>query len=572
MKISLINLNLVAQDAIGTCLINQARLFLRRGDDVHIYVCYPPEGVPEELAAHISVVTLADLIGGRCQHFDQSDLFIYHYPSRHPLMESIKGIERGVVIFYYHNVTPPELWGTSDGRDELARGVAGITLAHYADMVIADSPFNADELIERGGVDRSRVWVLPLAVSFDRFSPGPKNAQLVQHYGLEGQRVIMFVGRMAGNKRIDLLIEALALVKARIPNVKLLLVGDCDSSTIYREISERARKRAAELGVMADVIFTGRVDELPDYYRTADGYVTASLHEGFGVPLIEAMASGVPVIASRAGAMPWVLGEAGLLCEPGDARDLSNKIVELFQDDARRKELIQRGLERARDFSIARYEDGLLKAIDGITQPVLTSGLRAIPLEPASALVLERTVEAMLTDDVRELSVHCDVALRDYVVRSNAPLVGPLIAWVRRNLTSHLREPYLDPTVERQVEFNRRVADLLLRINDLRAGRLHRETGRLPRQIDAPEAQSSGIELQTNQTVDLDARLRLIESRLDSLAAQVDLLAAQFRLHPDPSALEQQVEQTRTVMQSVRQELSSNDQTHGHNINSGANP
>ena len=572
MRVSIINLNLVAQDAIGMCLINQGRLFMRRGDDVHFYICHPTEGAPEEIDAHTSVVTLADLIGGRHPHFSQSDLFIYHYPGRHPLMESIKGIERGMVIFYYHNVTPPELWGTSDGRDELARGVAGISLAHYADLAIADSPFNADELVERAGVDRSRLYVLPLAVPFDKFTPGPKSAQLIQRYHLEGQRVLMFVGRMAGNKRIDLLVEALALVKSHVPNVKLLLVGDRDGSPVYREISERARKRAAELGVMADVIFTGRVEELPDYYRTADGYVTASLHEGFGMPLIEAMASGVPVIASRAGAMPWVLGEAGLLCEPGDARDLGNKIVELFQDDARRNELIRRGLERARDFSVARYEDGLLKAIDGIMPPVLTSGLRAIPLEPASALVLERTVEAMLADDVRELAVHCDVALRDYVVRSKAPLVGPLIAWIRRNLTSHLREPYLDPIVERQVEFNRRVAELLWRINNLQAGRLRRETGQPSQQMGASEARPLEIEPQTHPSADVDARLRLIENRLDLLAAQADLLAVQLPLHPDQSALEQQVEQMRAVIQSVRQELSRADAARRHDTNLGADP
>ena len=148
MKVSLINLNLVLQDAVGMCIVNQARFFLRRGDDVHIYVCHLPAGAPDDIAALTSAVSLADLIGGRFPHFRRSDLFIYHYPGRHALMESIKGIERGAVIFYYHNVTPPELWGTRTDRNQLTRGAEGITLVHSADLAIADSPFNADELVE----------------------------------------------------------------------------------------------------------------------------------------------------------------------------------------------------------------------------------------------------------------------------------------------------------------------------------------------------------------------------------------------------------------------------------------
>lgn len=83
-------------------------------------------------------------------------------------------------------------------------------------------------------------------------------------------------------------------------------MGDHDSSPALREITAEARAVAARLGITRDVIFTGRVDDLPRYLRLADLYVTASLHEGFGVPLIEAMACGIPVVAGRSGAMPWV--------------------------------------------------------------------------------------------------------------------------------------------------------------------------------------------------------------------------------------------------------------------------
>jgi len=298
VKVSILNLNLVGPDAIGTCIIHAARFFQGRGDEVRIYIEHPPEEVPPEIRALCSVVKLGDLIGGRESHFTDSDLLIYHYPIRHGLMETIKGIERGVVIFTYYGVTPPELWGSEDGRDLLVRAVEGVALVHYADLAIAHSPFTQQELVERYGYDADRIRLFPLGVSLDQFRPAQKDPALVAKYGLQGQRVLLFVGRMAGNKRIDLLVQALAQVKMEIANTKLLLVGDNHSAPAYIAVARQAKELAARLGIAAeDVIFTGQVEELPKYYHLADIFVTASEHEGFGVPIIEAMASGVPVIA-----------------------------------------------------------------------------------------------------------------------------------------------------------------------------------------------------------------------------------------------------------------------------------
>jgi glycosyltransferase involved in cell wall biosynthesis len=458
MKISLINLNLVALDAIGICILSQVRFFRDRGDEVRVYVLHPPRGLPEDMEPLTRVVKLSDLISGQDEHFAQSDLYIYHYPSRHELMESIRGIDRGTVIFYYHNVTPPELWGSEVDREELIRGVEGKALAHYADLCIADSPMNKQELVEIG-YDADRIFVLPLIVDLERFTPGARDPELVERYGLADQKVLLFVGRMAGNKRIDLLIEALLQVKEQIPDVKLILVGDTEGSPAYREVVAAARARAAELGVTDSVIWTGEQKPLP-YYRLADVYVTASLHEGFGVPLIEAMACNVPVVASRAGAMPWVVGDAGLLCEPRDAGDLAEKVLMILEDDNLRRALIARGQERVRNFGRQRYEASLAEIVDAavtytLPEPPTEAGPERLRQAPVSS---QAKLLSILADEVES---HSDVMLRGYVVRSRLPLVGSLLAWVRRNATSHLREPYLDPTLERQVEVNRRLAEWL---------------------------------------------------------------------------------------------------------------
>jgi glycosyltransferase involved in cell wall biosynthesis len=466
MRVSLINANWVGADAIGQCISQQVRYSVRRGDRVQVYTPYPPNLVPVDLAALARTVTPIDLTARRDAHFAQSELYVYHYPSRHPLMESMLTLDRGVVIFYYHNVTPPELWGSDFERETLERSVAGVsTLTAYADLIVTDSEFNADQLVRDHGVDRERIRVLPLAVPFDRFAPGPKDAALLKKYDLYGKRVIEFIGRMAGNKRIDLLVEALPIVRQSVPNAVLLLVGDDASNPAIAETAAKAKARAQELGVTSHIIFTGVVADQAPYYGLADVYASASLHEGFGVPLIEAMASGVPIVASNATAHPWVIGEAGLLAEPGSAADLARQIVKVLTDDQLHGELMQRGLARARDFSLEQYETGWRKivaeAAAWLPEQAQSPWRSISSVSPQRAAAVKQAQAQVQASELKWLEKSADVMQRGYVVRSNAPLVGPLLAWLRRNLTSHLREPYLDPTLERQVAFNREVVKTL---------------------------------------------------------------------------------------------------------------
>jgi len=475
MKVSILNLNLVGPDAIGTCIIRMARFFQNRGDQVRIYIEHRPEGVPAEIKVLCSVVKLGDLISGREGHFTDSGLFIYHYPIRYGLLETIKGIKRGAVIFTYYGVTPPDLWGSEEGRDLLVRAVEGAALVHYADLAITHSPFTQRELVERYGYDADRIRLFPLAVSLNQFCPGQKDSALVIKYALQGQWVLLFVGRMAGNKRIDLLVQALAQVKIEIANTKLLLVGDNHSAPAYVAVAKRAKELAAKLGIAEDVIFTGRVDDLPEYYRLADVFVTASLHEGFGMPIIEAMACGVPVVASHSTALPWVIGEAGFTFAPGDAGELAEKVLLLLKDEERRRESIRRGLDRAQDFTLERYEAGLAQVIEeatrlahGLPVPRLpeATGLEGPAVRAPAPAIMEAqptplAEESRLTQMLSILESEADVALRDYVIRSNKPIIAPLIVHLRQRMTSHLREPYLDRIVERQVTFNQHLLSAL---------------------------------------------------------------------------------------------------------------
>lgn len=506
MRVSLINANLVGPDAVGQSVIAQYHYFRRRGDEVLIYTCDKAADVPDEVAAAVRVVSLSDLVARREPHFAASDLYVYHYPIRYPLLDSIKLLERGVAIFYFHNVTPPELWGAQEGMETLLESRAGVSrLLPYADLVVAVSEYSKADLIENYGCAADRIRVLPMGVPLDDFTPGPPDQALLKKHNLVGRKVILYVGRMAGNKRVDLLVEALPAVRSRVPNAVLLLVGDNASQPAYREIAAAAQARAAELGVADAVIFTGRVADLPAYYRLADVYASASLHEGFGVPILEAMASGAPVVASNATAHPMVVGDAGLLVAPGDAAALAEGIGRVLEDDALCGELVSRGLERVRDFSqeqyAARWGEVVAEAVAWLPMRPFPRplSLAALQGEGQQAKQGREASGGLLEDDLEQLQEGADVMLRGYTVQSRAPVVGPFIAWARRNATSHLREPYMDPMFHRQEKFNWQTVMVARHLASL--------VNRQQREIAALREQAGRVEA-------LEARLAQLEARL----------------------------------------------------------
>ena len=364
-----------------------------------------------------------------------ADLTILQYPLWYPLAERFRHLP-GRRVFYYHGVTDPALLGdapsSADDRAVLRNSLARSELCHHADRVVCTSPFTAQELHAHSGYPLDRIDLLPPAVDLAALQPRAKP--------LDAQpTTLLFVGRIAAHKRLDLAIDALAALAPTHPKLRLLLVGDYGSPaalSLQRSLGRQARRR----GVADRVTFTGQVDSVAPYFAQADLYVQPSDHEGFGVPLVEAMAVGLPVVASASGAMPWVLdaetsAEAGLLFAPGDANSLRTQIERLLEDDGLRAQLREAGYRRAQHFAL----DAFASQARSLVADVLSS-------EPA---------KSPAASDLLDLA---DTAYRDYRVRSGLPLVGPLLAWLRRQSTTHVKEAYLDRVIEQQVNYNRRLA------------------------------------------------------------------------------------------------------------------
>ena len=168
--------------------------------------------------------------------------------------------------------------------------------------------------------------------------------------------VMIYVGRLAASKRIDFLIESMQA----IDEAALLIIGD-------GEERDKLKNLAHSLNLEDKIFFIGRIsdEDLPKYYAAADVFVTASLHEGFCVPIIEAFASGKPVIVPNRTAMPEIVGNAGLTYEHESVDDFIYKVTMFRNDCDLRTQLSRNAQERFKEFdiknSVESYEDFLKK-------------------------------------------------------------------------------------------------------------------------------------------------------------------------------------------------------------------
>jgi len=259
-------------------------------------------------------------------------------------------------VLVYHNVTPPEFARGTNRRleRECRRGREQLReLAAAADLVICDSEYNRRDLAALGF---ARTAVLPVHVDFAAHDRTPDDDVQARRLR-DGRTNVLHVGRLAPNKRIEDVVRSFDLYRRVDPGSRLLLVGGDGG---LRGYAESLRSLVARLGT-PDVHFLGHLDfaGLCTCYRSAHVYLAMSEHEGFCVPLLEAMHFRVPIVAFAAGAVPETLGGAGLLVREKRFAEVAELMRLAATDGQVRARLLAAGAARLADFAPERVERDL---------------------------------------------------------------------------------------------------------------------------------------------------------------------------------------------------------------------
>lgn len=291
------------------------------------------------------------------------DLLVFHVSIGEPEVAEMVMARPERLVVIYHNISPSEPFRPYDPdfADLLDRGRAELQrLQSRATAALAESEFNAGELRARGFAP---VEVVPLIVDVGELRDGPTDEALEQRLATEADGpVILAVGQLLPHKRMDYLIEAFHILSTYlVPAARLIVVG-----------APRLAGYAAALQTQIDELhldrarLTGSVSQpaLSTFLRRADLLVTASEHEGFCVPLLEAMSFDLPFQARRFGAVPETAGDAGLILDPEDGPEVAAEAwAELLANQSLRAELVARGRRRLAHFDPDKTKEAWLQAL-----------------------------------------------------------------------------------------------------------------------------------------------------------------------------------------------------------------
>jgi glycosyltransferase involved in cell wall biosynthesis len=294
----------------------------------------------------------------------ERDVTVLHFALPSPLTAGLaRQVGRKVII--YHNITPERFFAPFNaemaricrvGREELA------SLVPSVDLALADSEYNRSEL---AGLGFRRTGVLPLFIDFRKYET--PECGFVRDLYRDGRANILFVGRVAPNKKIEDLIKVAFFYKKYIsPLVRLIVVGKTRSLPKYFESLVRM---ADEFFLKPEeIVFAGHVPdaELFALYRASDVFLSMSEHEGFCLPLIESMVFDLPIVAYGVAAVPFTLDGAGVLVGTKRPDRVAELVARVAGDAELRRRIVEgqrRRLERFRGMDLEGFLLGKIKEL-----------------------------------------------------------------------------------------------------------------------------------------------------------------------------------------------------------------
>ncbi len=356
-------------DAVSTITRRNARLLSDLHQPKEILVRYAHEDVKQETRPLRQVVVKPD------------SGIIFHYWG-YNTSTWLLSVARGPKALYYHSITPPHYFPPdSEAFRATSQGYAQLPqIIKRVDLLIGDSRYNLEGLIPYLDRPKPAIVVHPL-VEVGEVQGAPYDQALFSHLRRAGHVNIVFVGRIVRNKRQDQVMRVFDYYWREVNrHATLWLVGNDASDSSYRIELERLRLSFASGN---RIMFTGKVSDsqVSAYIRAADVFLSASEHEGFCMPIVEAMAFDVPVLAHAATAVPETMGGTGLLIHQWDVPRVAELMHLVLRDDPLRQKILtgQRVNLKRFESSVARVRlAAIVKYLQaGVVSPLFESDIRA---------------------------------------------------------------------------------------------------------------------------------------------------------------------------------------------------
>lgn len=325
-------------DAVGNDTRALKNALIEAGYETEIYADVVDSRLPKETAQRYDMMP----------KLEKDDVIIYHLSTGHKMNSMLEKYPCRKIIMY-HNVTPARYFAgyNRDGYENCRQGIrAAKMMKDVAEFCFADSQYNKEELISYGY--KCDVEVLPILIPFEDYKKEP-NKKTVKKFS-DGKTNILFTGRIVPNKKQEDLITSFYYYNRFInKESRLILAGSYAGMEKYRD---QLIRYAEELGIEDNVFFSGmsKFDDILAYYTVADVFLSMSEHEGFCVPLVEAMCFKIPVIARDTSAIAGTLGGSGILLPDNNPMVAAEMINRVVTDEKLKKDIIHNQDIRLKDF------------------------------------------------------------------------------------------------------------------------------------------------------------------------------------------------------------------------------
>ncbi len=349
---------LAVGDAIGNEVLSIDAGLRARGVKTHIYYLQNPRGsIDSRIASPYE----------QMPETTDEDIILYHLSIGSRMNRDLRGV-KGKIIFRYHNITPADFFRyyNPELEDRCRKGLEEIrSLADMPDRCIAVSEFNKAHLRSLGYT--CAIDTCPIVINWKEYddvagAADADAAPIAKKADKSDPLRVLFVGRVAPNKKHqDLIAAVAAYVESYGPGIDLTLIGSSAGNGGYEK---ELRAYADLLGIADRVHFCGHMDfaGIVQAYRSSDIFLCLSEHEGFCVPLIEAMHFGVPIVAYDAAAVGNTLGDAGILLRDKTPERVAEALHRLTDPDERER-YRQAEARRVQDFDPEKTLDRLLSCL-----------------------------------------------------------------------------------------------------------------------------------------------------------------------------------------------------------------